>query len=321
MFLAVGTAATTVLAAAAPTLLARRGWRSFRYTPVAAAIVIPLVAVAVVPPFGPLRTTPLPGRGDYAATAWRDGSPQLYLVRDGGAEIDQLTFGGTSSGGADLSPDGRSVVFGDTRAGSLDLWLMDLDASGRAHGLRRLTQEPGDEGWPDWSPDGRSVLYEADENGAMNVDVLDVTAGTTHPITVDGHSVTASWSPDGSSIVFASSGLSSATYDIWMARADGSGAHAILDSGGNDLDPQLSPDGERVLFSSDRTGDYDVWVARVDGGGERSLTPGERATDRALGWSPDGRFAFFTSNRSDTGGNFVFFVPAGGGPPNLAIVI
>jgi Tol biopolymer transport system component len=321
LFLATGTAVTTLLAAAAPSLLARRGWASFRYASVAAAVVIPLVAVAVVPPFGPLRTTPLPGREDYVATAWRDGSPQLYLVRDGGTEIDQLTFDGTSSGGADLSPDGRSVVFGDTRAGSLDLWLMSLDASGRADGLRRLTDEPGDEGWPDWSPDGRTVLYEADENDAMNIDVLDVASGSSHPITVDGRSFTGSWSPDGSSIVYASSAAASETYDIWMVRADGSDAHPILDSGGNDLDPRLSPDGERVLFSSDRTGNYDVWVARVDGSGERSLTPRERATDRALGWSPDGRFAFFTSNRSDTGGNFVFFVAAGGGRPNLAVVI
>jgi len=321
MFLALGTAATTLLAAAAPSVFARRGWRSSRYAPVAAAIVIPLLAVAVIPPLGPLRTTPLPGRGAYAETAWRDGSPQLYLVRDGGTEIDQLTFGGTSSGGAALSPDGRTVVFGDTRAGSLDLWLMRLDASGDASGLRRLTEEPGEEAWPAWSPDGRRIVYEADEDGTTNVDVLDLGTGATHPVTVDGHSFTPSWSPDGSSIVYASSGPRGASSDIWIARADGSGAHFILDTGGNDLDPELSPDGERVLFSSDRTGSYDVWVARVDGGGERSLTPSERATDRALGWSPDGRFAFFTSNRSDTGGNFVFFVPAGGGPPNLAIVI
>jgi Tol biopolymer transport system component len=83
----------------------------------------------------------------------------------------------------------------------------------------------------------------------------------------------------------------------------------------------LSPDGRRLLFSSNRSGTFDVWVADADGAHMESLTKGEPAEDHAVAWSPDGRYAIFASNRSDTGGNFLFFVSITGGPAELAVVL
>src|SRR5215217_4146719 len=67
-------------------------------------------------------------------------------------------------------------------------------------------------------------------------------------------------------------------------------------------DPQVSPDGTRVLFTlarADRAKDRgtgQVWLAAIDGSGARRLTgSGER--NREARWSPDGRSIAFVSDR------------------------
>jgi Tol biopolymer transport system component len=322
MFYALGTAGATLAGAAGAAAFVAARRPSFRFLPVVVALVVPPVAAAAVPSFGPLRTTPLPGRGDYAVTARPDGTANLYVIRNGGTEIEKLTDTGTATGGADLSADGSRVAFGDERRGTVDLWVMDLDASMRATGLTRVTHASGDETFPEWSPDGRAIVYTEWRHGRADVRVLDLATGAMTPITRDGDSWGPSWSPDGSSILYSSGrGKSSTNYDIWRVGANGEDPHAILDSGGDDWDPHASPDGRRLLFSSDAAGDDDVWLARIDGRRARPLTLGEPAADHAFGWSPTGRFALFLSDRSEAGGDFLFFMPVGGGPATLGVVL
>ncbi len=321
-FLAAGTAAATLAGAVGAAAFTASRRPSFRFLPLVVAVVVPPVAVATVPAFGPLRTTPLPGRRDYAVTARPDGPANLYLIRDGGADVIKLTDTGTATSGADLSPDGRRIAFGDDRRGTVDVWVMELDASMRPVKLRRLTHGLGDETFPSWSPDGRTVLYTEESGRRTNVRVVDAATRALTRITVDGDSLSPSWSPDGSSIVYSSAADDEpGNHDIWQVGAHGANPHPILDSRGDDWDPHVSPGGGRLLFSSDALGTDDVWVADVDGRHTHPLTGGEPAADRAFGWSPDGRFALFTSDRSDTGGNFLFFMPARGGPATLAVVL
>ena len=58
------------------------------------------------------------------------------------------------------SPSGRQVYFSSSRAGSLDLWRIEVDSSGRPAGLpERLTTGAGDEMEPVVAPDGRQVIF------------------------------------------------------------------------------------------------------------------------------------------------------------------
>jgi len=59
------------------------------------------------------------------------------------------------------------------------------------------------------------------------------------------------------------------------------------------MDPAFSPDGQKIVFVSDRAGEtYDIWVPSADGSGQVQLTHenGAAGTPR---WSPDGRFIAF----------------------------
>jgi Tol biopolymer transport system component len=78
---------------------------------------------------------------------------------------------------------------------------------------------------------------------------------------------------------------------------------------GLDFYPALSPDGGRVAYASDQSGDFEIYVRQLaPGGGEIQITS-DGAQNVQPVWSPDGQFVAFHSRRR--GG--VWVVPALGG--------
>jgi len=72
----------------------------------------------------------------------------------------------------------------------------------------------------------------------------------------------------------------------------------------------VSPDGRRVAYSSDRSGNQDIWVMPI--GGEPVQLTLDPAPDWSPGWSPDGQTLAFYSYRS--GDREIWKMPATGGP-------
>lgn len=61
--------------------------------------------------------------------------------------------------------------------------------------------------------------------------------------------------------------------------------------------PDVSPDGERIVFQSNRSGTWQLWIMNRDGSGLRRLTH-NHANDRTPAWSPDGTRILFSSDRA-----------------------
>jgi len=80
----------------------------------------------------------------------------------------------------------------------------------------------------------------------------------------------------------------------------------------HDLAPSLSPDGQRLAFISNRSGDYGIWVAGVDGSRAVQLTSMPRMPGYPR-WSPDGKLIVFHGDHD--GRPEVVLVPAAGGKP------
>jgi eukaryotic-like serine/threonine-protein kinase len=89
----------------------------------------------------------------------------------------------------------------------------------------------------------------------------------------------------------------------------------LISSTRMDTNPQYSPDGSRIAFTSSRTGQVEIWVCDSDGSNAVQLT--DLKADKAEGggtprWSPDGRYLAFDSTKA--GGSDIYVVPAQGGP-------
>ena len=64
---------------------------------------------------------------------------------------------------------------------------------------------------------------------------------------------------------------------------------------GGDWTPRFSPDGEKIVFISDRTGNDEIWIMNYDGTNQRQLTFNEEKRDNFPSFSPDGQEIVFSS--------------------------
>ena len=256
---------------------------------------------------------PTSGAGDFSP----DASKIVYspLFRDfrtwkryqGGWAQDLLIFDLASHEVVEVGPSirterdpmwiGNSVYFASDRDGTLNLYRFDI-ASGDVSQLTHQTT--WDVRWP--SSDNRSqIVYELD--GELHIFNVDSGADRQLSITVpdDGLAMRPSrypayediedfsLSPGGERALFVARG------DIFTVPIEkGPTRNLTNSSGAHDKHARWSPDGSKIAFISDITGEEQVYVIDQDGTGKT-----EQATDRfkamlyAPEWAPDGkRLAF-----------------------------
>jgi Tol biopolymer transport system component/imidazolonepropionase-like amidohydrolase len=91
-------------------------------------------------------------------------------------------------------------------------------------------------------------------------------------------------SPDGQTLAFDLLG------DIYTMPVAGGKATRLTHGIAHDMQPRFSPDGKRVVFVSDRSGDENVWIMSVDGRDTISVTRGVASSYLSPDWTPDGRY-------------------------------
>jgi hypothetical protein len=94
-------------------------------------------------------------------------------------------------------------------------------------------------------------------------------------------------------IVFARD-MGAGNHDIFVANADGTGAVDITNNAFDDVDPAVSPDGTRVLFSSNRGGSYDIYVININASGPALRLTASFLDERYPAWAPDANHIVFS---------------------------
>ncbi len=102
-----------------------------------------------------------------------------------------------------------------------------------------------------------------------------------------------SWSPTGE---FLFAGEQNGNRDIYAANDSNPSSVRLTTSAGDDWQPDWSPDGKKVAFSSNRNGNFEIYVMDADGSNLVQLTD-SRGFDEWPVWSPDGRQIAFVSDR------------------------
>jgi serine/threonine protein kinase len=70
----------------------------------------------------------------------------------------------------------------------------------------------------------------------------------------------------------------------------------IIASTQSDVNPQVSPDGQRIAYSSNRSGTYEIWIWAPGAADSYQLTTQGTGTTGSPRWSPSGREIAFDSN-------------------------
>ncbi len=105
-------------------------------------------------------------------------------------------------------------------------------------------------------------------------------------------------SPDGQTIAFDLLG------DLYTIPIAGGTATRITEGLAHDMQPRYSPDGQHLVFVSDRSGDDNVWVVQADGSDPRQITDDGGIASAFLSpeWTPDGNYIVVSRSRIG-GGN------------------
>ncbi len=144
----------------------------------------------------------------------------IYTANPDGSGLKPLTQNHVYTAEGTLSPDGTSIVFTSLKDGDLEIYTMNVDGTN----VKRLTHTPGYDGGAFFSPDGKKIVYRA--NHPTDSALKDYQDLLKQHIVRPTH------------------------MEIWVMNADGSDQHQITNLGGANFAPFFTPDGKKIIFSS-----------------------------------------------------------------------
>jgi hypothetical protein len=142
----------------------------------------------------------------------------------------------------------------------------------------------------DLSPTGAELLVGMegfrDRDGQPIARIYKVSLGSGKATLLETDASQGAWSPDGKRIIFESKrdrigagcekGYCYAQTRLYSMNSHGTGINRVFPKRGsrNELTPDFSPDGTRIIFTSDRSGGYEIDIAKPDGSCFGQLTNG-----------------------------------------------
>jgi Tol biopolymer transport system component/serine/threonine protein kinase len=193
-----------------------------------------------------------------------------------------------------LSPDGKSVAFLRSLTGGVpEIYTIAL-SGGK---LRQLTAE-GTTIWdPMWSSDGQHIIFNSARSGLSRVWRIPAAGGAIEPETV--YPGTGTLSRDGRRLAYVDSpGFYQGSVVISRVALSSAGGQVvsqnrIIASDRENNAPQLSANGQQIIFQSGRTGRYEIWRSDADGSNPLQMTFFDTGFSGTPRWSPDGRWIAF----------------------------
>ncbi|HEX3008951.1 MAG TPA: hypothetical protein VHO90_15210, partial [Bacteroidales bacterium] len=193
--------------------------------------------------------------------------------------------------------------------------------------LKQLTFG-GDNAEAYFSFDGKNLSFQSNNKAwdlqcdqIFNMDIAKATGDSTYkPVRIStgkGRTTCSYFMPGDRRILFASTHLGGEecpeapvvkgkylwavynTYDIFVSDLHGKIIKQLTNTPGYDAEATVSPKGDKIVFTSDRTGDLELWTMNIDGSDQKQITTG-LGYDGGAFFSPDGKQIVFRSSRPKT---------------------
>ncbi len=215
-----------------------------------------------------------------AFTSNVNGNYEIYVLNPTTNESSVLTNNNWDDLYPAWSPDGKKIAFTTNRDSNWDIYVMDANGKNP----KRLTSDATYQGNPVWSPDGKRIAYVEGRDSKRDIMVMDADGKNVQPLTTRATSADFSpaWSPTGDQIAFVSN--RNGNPDIFVVDASCIGDSDVCDqqavdltgdNQGDDVDPAWRPDGEQLVFVSNRDSATDLYLMDPDGANVLRITNGD----------------------------------------------
>ncbi len=206
----------------------------------------------------------------------RNADLLLYNMDTGSRKLLSYKRGTNSS--ASFFPTMDKIIFRLSRNSKSHLYTFNLTNSTMQPFARTkwssMTVEPA------ISPDGKQVLFSSDRGGKPKIYIMNSNGTNLRALTHAGrYSSMPAWSPNGNLITFASSDENkNGTFDIYTIKPNGTHLKRLTSlkkSNGrwsNNESPSFSPDGQHILFSSDKDGKNQLYLMNLNGNNVQRIT-------------------------------------------------
>ncbi len=204
----------------------------------------------------------------------------------------------------DLEPaftaEGTHIIFSSNRTSeNPTLWRIRLDGGG---GITRITDSQAQDYQPSVAPGSGLIAYASIPLGADSLQIWTVHANGALPSQLRrGHSP--AMSPDGQRMLFLRRDPETGRTQLWSMSVDGTNETQLTSNDRYDIfDPQWSPDGQWIVFASNRDTSEnasdapDIWIMASDGTKATRLTSNPSWDDYPV-FDRTGRWIYFRSNR------------------------
>ena len=209
---------------------------------------------------------------------------ELFVAPASGGFARQLTNDHQMIYGMAWTPDGRQIVFASTRRNSMRLWCLRAQ-SGMGFATfqaPKLVEAAGEDArYPSISATSRLAYQQGTRNWDIRrAEIVGLEGTSTHR-------------------------LKSSTSLIGSTRLD--------------LAPAWSPDGQKIAFLSDRSGDFEVWICDANGSNPVRMTSFNGPIVFNPRWSPSGEWLIFSALTGPNSNFESYFINAKGGSPERIV--